>query len=222
MMTRRSPFDAMNESLSTVTSGKDVSRETEERLNHFAALFQKWASKINLVAPSTMGELWSRHIVDSLQIYRLSPGPFRWIDLGSGGGFPGVITAICLAELKDGWVHLVESNNKKAAFLRTALQETGARGSVHPVRIETAPELIPACDRVSARALADLDKLLEFISPWAARNGDLRAFLHKGRDYRREVEISNRRWNLDLVEHQSSVEKDSVILEISGLARKSD
>jgi len=211
----------MSESLSTVTIGKDVSRETRARLDAFVALFQKWASRINLVAPSTITELWSRHILDSLQTYELSPGPLTWVDLGSGGGFPGVITAICLAEIGDGWVHLVESNNKKAAFLRTALQETGARGSVHPVRIETAPELIARCDRISARALAELDVLCDFIEPWAIRNTDLKAFLHKGRDYRREVEVSRRRWNLDLVEHSSVVEKDSVILEISGLSRRS-
>jgi 16S rRNA (guanine527-N7)-methyltransferase len=211
----------MIESLPAVTTGKGVSRETRERLERFAALFRKWAKTINLVAPSTLDELWSRHIQDSLQIYALSPGPLRWIDLGSGGGFPGVVTAICLAEIDAGWVHLVESNNKKAAFLRTAIQDTGARGSVHPVRIETAPELIESCDRISARALADLETLYSFIEPWAKCNPDLRAYLHKGRDYRREVEISNRRWNLDLLEHPSIVERDSVILEISGLSRKS-
>ena len=211
----------MIESLRQVTTGKGVSRETQQRLEVFAVLFQKWAKAINLVAPSTLSDLWSRHIQDSLQIYALSPGPQRWIDLGSGGGFPGIVTAICLAEQGDGWVHLIESNNKKAAFLRTALQETGARGSVHPVRIETAPELIESCDRISARALAELDLLCEFIEPWAMRNPNLRAFLHKGRDYHREVEVSHRRWNLDLIEHRSVVESDSVILEISGLSRKS-
>ncbi len=211
----------MSESLLAVTIGKDVSRETQLRLKAFAGLFQRWASRINLVAPSTIAELWSRHIRDSLQIYELSPGPLTWIDLGSGAGFPGVVTAICLAELGAGWVHLVESNNKKAAFLRAAIRETGARGSVYPARIETAPELIEKCDRISARALAELDMLCGFIEPWALRNPDLKAFLHKGRDYRREVEVSRRRWNLDLVEHQSVVEKDSVILEISGLSRRS-
>jgi len=215
-------MSAMQESLAAVMNGKGVSRETTQRLEHFATLFQKWAQTINLVAPSTLGELWSRHIKDSLQIYHLSPGPSQWADLGSGGGFPGIVTAICLAELGDGWVHLVESNNKKAAFLRTALRETGARGSVHPVRIETAPELIPHCDRISARALADLDTLFAFIEPWAGRNADLKAFLHKGRDYRREIEVSNRRWKFDLLEHGSVVEKDSVILEISGLTRRSE
>jgi len=198
-----------------------VSRETRDRLERFAALFQKWSRSINLVASSTHAELWDRHIRDSLQIYALSPGAFSWVDLGSGGGFPGIITAICLAELGDGWVHLVESNHKKASFLRMALLETGARGSVLSARIETATELLPSCDRVSARALADLDSLCEFVEPWATRNQNLKAFFHKGRDYRREVEISHRRWKFDLVEHSSVIENDSVILEISGLTRKS-
>ncbi|MDB5523489.1 MAG: gidB [Rhizobium sp.] len=211
----------MNESLTSVTNAKSVSRETRQRLEIFAGLFRKWAQKINLVAPSTMDDLWSRHIEDSLQIYDLSPGPLTWIDLGSGGGFPGIVTAICLADVGEGWVHLVESNNKKAAFLRAALQAAGARGSVHPVRIETAPQIIENCDRISARALADLDCLFGYIDPWMKKNPNLIAFLHKGRDYRAEIEISRRRWNLNLLEHRSVVEADSVILEISGLKRKS-
>ncbi|MBL0374147.1 16S rRNA (guanine(527)-N(7))-methyltransferase RsmG [Rhizobium sp. KVB221] len=210
----------MIESLRTGTTAIGVSRETQQRLEHFAQLFQKWAKAINLAAPSTLGDVWDRHIRDSLQIYALSPGPQNWIDLGSGGGFPGVITAICLAELNAGWVNLVESNNKKAAFLRTALAETGGRGSVHPIRIESAPALLTDCDRVSARALADLDTLLGFIHPWSMQNSEMKAFLHKGRDYRKEIEVSRRRWNLDLVIHRSSIEEDSVILEVSGLSLK--
>jgi 16S rRNA (guanine527-N7)-methyltransferase len=211
----------MNKSLPSETSALGVSRETVERLRHFAVLFQKWAGTINLVAPSTIGDLWDRHIRDSLQIHTLSPLPAIWADLGSGGGFPGIVTAICLAERNAGWVHLVESNNKKAAFLRTVLQETGARGTVHAVRIEKAPDIIQECDRVSARALADLDQLFGYIEPWAIRNAELKAYLHKGRDYRRELELSHRRWNLDLVIHQSIIEADSVILEVGGLMRKS-
>ena len=79
-------------------NGLRVSRETQERLQHFAELFTKWAKAINLVAPSTMSDMWSRHIADSAQIFQISPRPQTWIDLGSGGGFPGVITAIFLAE----------------------------------------------------------------------------------------------------------------------------
>jgi len=207
-------------SLPRILNGLDVSRETEDRLNAFVALFQKWAKAINLVAPSTLSEAWNRHIVDSAQIYALHPGPRNWVDLGSGGGFPGIVTGILLAGVGGGWVHLVESNNKKAAFLRTAILETGARASVHAIRIEEAPAEIGDCEAISARALADLDLLMQFGLPWAERNPSLRFFLHKGRDYRREVDKALGRWRFDLVKHASIVEPDSVVLELSNLSRK--
>jgi len=117
-------------------NGRRVSRETQGRLEHFVALFQKWARSINLTAPSTLDDAWSRHVADSAQIFQIQSAPLTWIDLGSGGGFPGIVTAIMLAELDGGWVHLVESNHKKAAFLRTVLRETGGRGTVHAVRMK--------------------------------------------------------------------------------------
>lgn len=203
----------------TNLNGRRVSRETQDRLEHFVALFQKWAKSINLTAPSTLNDAWSRHIADSAQIFQLQPRPGIWVDLGSGGGFPGIVTAIMLAELKEGWVHLVESNNKKAAFLRTALRETDGRGSIHPVRIEDAPAIVPTCDFISARALADLPKLFAFAEPWARENAALRAYFHKGRDYRAEIEKARGSWSFDLLEHRSAVEQDSVVLEISNLQR---
>ncbi|MDH4440186.1 MAG: 16S rRNA (guanine(527)-N(7))-methyltransferase RsmG [Rhizobium sp.] len=198
----------------------NVSRETRERLEKFAALFIKWAAKINLVAPSTTEALWSRHIADSLQLRNIVPDPARWIDLGSGGGFPGIVTAILLAEAGEGWVDLVESNNKKCGFLRMALIETSARGAVHPVRIEDAQTRLKAPDVISARALADLDQLLVFTEPWAAQNSDMKLIFHKGRDYQAEIEKARGRWAFDLVIHQSVVEADSVILEITSLERR--
>lgn len=201
-------------------NGQSVSRETQDRLKLFVELFKKWNNTTNLVAPSTLNELWSRHVADSAQIFQLSPNPKKWVDLGSGGGFPGVITAIFLAEHNEGWVDLVESNNKKAAFLRIALKETGARGQVHPVRIEKAPDLIEHADAISARALADLDLLFDYIHPWAVKNQNLRAYLNKGRDYDSEVQKAHSRWQFDLVKHRSAIEADSVVLEISNLALK--
>lgn len=198
-------------------NGQSVSRETHERLTHYVELFKKWNKTTNLAAPSTISEIWSRHIADSAQIFQLSPQPQTWVDLGSGGGLPGVVTAIFLAELNDGWVHLVESNNKKAAFLRVALAETGARGSVHPIRIEKAPEIIPHCDVISARALADLDLLLEYMHPWAKDSEKVRAFFNKGRDYQSEITKARGRWQFDLIKYSSVVEADSVVLEISRL-----
>jgi len=200
-------------------NGRRVSRETQGRLEHFVALFQKWARSINLTAPSTLDDAWSRHVADSAQIFQIQSAPLTWIDLGSGGGFPGIVTAIMLAELDGGWVHLVESNHKKAAFLRTVLRETGGRGTVHAVRIEDASSIVGDCDFVSARALADLGKLLGYIEPWSKRNITLRAYLHKGRDYRRELDKAHGSWRFDLLEHKSAVEQDSVILEIFNLQR---
>ncbi|MGG6894660.1 16S rRNA (guanine(527)-N(7))-methyltransferase RsmG [Rhizobium sp. BR 315] len=198
-------------------NGVRVSRETQERLQHFAELFQKWAKTINLVAPSTIGDLWSRHIADSAQIFQLQPKTNHWVDLGSGGGFPGIITAILLAERGAGHVDLVESNQKKAAFLRVCLRECEARGAVHAIRIEEAPAVIQHCDTISARALAELDLLLDYSAPWLERNKNLRLLLHKGRDYERELQKARGRWEFDLVKHRSVVERDSVILELSGI-----
>ena len=115
----------------------------------------------------------------------------------------------------------MESNNKKAAFLRTAILDTGARASVHAIRIEEAPAMIAECDAISARALADLDLLMEFGLPWSERNPDLRFFLHKGRDYQREIDKALGRWRFDLVKHASVVEPDSIVLELSKLSRNS-
>lgn len=197
----------------------NVSRETEQRVRAFIALFEKWARSINLVAPSTLDDLGARHIRDSAQIFKLYPHPVNWIDLGSGGGFPGIITAILLHETSGGWVHLIESNNKKAAFLRQAIAETGARASVHPIRIEAAAQVVKTCDAISARALADLSLLMQFSAPWMEGNAACRAFFHKGRDYQSEVDNARGRWRFDLLKHASVVEHDSVVLEITGLSR---
>jgi 16S rRNA (guanine527-N7)-methyltransferase len=200
--------------------GLRVSRETFDKLALFADLFTKWAKTINLVAPSTKSDLWTRHIADSAQLLRIVPEPLTWIDLGSGGGFPGIITAILLTEANSGWVHLVESNQKKAAFLRVALQQTQARGSVHVSRIEDAPRAIPTCDAISARAVADLSTLARLCEPWMLET-EARAYFHKGRDYQLEVDKARGAFDFDLLKHQSSVEPDSVILEISRLRQLS-
>ncbi|MEX3010822.1 16S rRNA (guanine(527)-N(7))-methyltransferase RsmG [Hoeflea sp. TYP-13] len=188
------------------------------RLEHFVALFEKWSKTINLAAPSTLPQIWERHVLDSAQLYGLNPGPKRWVDLGSGGGFPGVVTAILLTETGGGHVDLVESNQKKAAFLRQALAETGARGAVHAVRIEKAAEDLSGYDAVSARALTDLDGLLTYSMPWLKDGAT--AFFHKGRDYRREIANARSRWSFDLVEHTSVVDADSVILQIDRVVLK--
>ncbi|WP_176085758.1 16S rRNA (guanine(527)-N(7))-methyltransferase RsmG [Martelella sp. HB161492] len=198
-------------------NGQSVSRETQDRLEHFVAHFEKWAKAINLVAPSTKTQIWDRHVADSAQIFQLNPGPYQWIDIGSGGGFPGMITAILLAEAGEGWVHLVESNNKKASFLRTAIRETGARASVHAIRAEAAPAIIDKIDYMSARALASLDELFGFAEPFAQKQEKFRCYFHKGRDYQSEIDKARGQWQFDLIQHQSRVEPGSVVLEVSNL-----
>jgi len=108
-----------------------VSRETEARLDRYVDLLLEWQAKTNLVAPSTLPTLWTRHISDSLQLLTLAPSAQKWVDLGSGGGFPGVVLACALADTADTMVHLVERNTKKAAFLREALRVTSSPGMVH-------------------------------------------------------------------------------------------
>src|SRR5436309_9386845 len=97
-----------------------VSRETWERLDSLVAILLKWQSTTNLVAPSTLAEVWTRHIADSLQLLTIAPDARAWIDLGSGGGFPALVVACAMADYPNATIHLVESNQKKSAFLREA------------------------------------------------------------------------------------------------------
>ena len=133
------------------------------RFDLYAALLVRWQATINLVAPSTLPDLWSRHIGDSLQVQAAAPDARRWVDLGSGGGFPGLVTAILLAETPYAEVHLVESDKRKSAFLRTVARETGAPVIVHAERIERfVPAHAGIVDAVSARALAQLPQLVAY------------------------------------------------------------
>jgi 16S rRNA (guanine527-N7)-methyltransferase len=197
-----------------------VSRETWDKLGLYADLVRKWQTSINLISPKTLPELWQRHMLDSLQLYRLKPDPVRWLDMGSGAGFPGLVTAICLAEHQQGWVHLVESNNKKAAFLRQVIVETGARASVHPIRIEDARHQLGKIDAISARALASLSELLDYATPYADDNPSVQMWFHKGLDYLGEVGSARDLWCFDLVEHQSLAQDGSALLEISNLSKR--
>lgn len=197
-----------------------VSRETWEKLRVYAALVRKWQASINLISPNTMPYLWDRHVLDSLQLYRLKPDPVRWLDMGSGAGFPGLVTAICLSEKGQGWVNLVESNNKKSAFLRQVIVETGARASVHPIRVEAAAEKLGDIDAISARALASLPELMSYGALFSKNGVSLPMWLHKGLDYREEVRSARDLWCFDLVEHQSLAQDGSAILEISNLSKK--
>lgn len=196
-----------------------VSRETLARLDFFEAEFRKWSTRINLAAPSTLEALWRRHILDSAQLFSVKPGALSWLDLGSGGGFPGAIVAILLGDRKGGKIELVESNNKKAAFLKSVLGAVNAPAQVHVCRIEDARERVEMPEIVTARALAPLPRLLDLAEPWLTAGTT--GLFHKGRDYAAEVTESGDAWRFDLIEHRSKIDPAGRILEISGLARKS-
>lgn len=195
-----------------------VSRETLGRLDAFEAEFRKWSARINLAAPSTLEALWSRHILDSAQLFSLKPQAKAWLDLGSGGGFPGAVIAILLMERAGGRIELVESNNKKAAFLKSVLGALGAPARIHVCRIEQAFGRTEQPEIVTARALAPLPLLLELSRPWLERGAG--ALFHKGREYAAEIAESRDGWRFDLLEHRSKIDPASRILELSQVARR--
>jgi 16S rRNA (guanine527-N7)-methyltransferase len=191
-----------------------VSRETLDRLETYADLLQQWNQRVNLVGRSTLPDLWTRHMLDSAQLVPLLPpapaGRTRVIvDLGSGAGFPGLVLAIMGA----GHVHLIESIQKKAAFLHAAVRHTGAPATVHACRIADAPAM--RADVVTARALAPLVDLL----PKAAQfcGSDSIALVHKGRSADRELTDARKAWNIRVTEHPSRTGPGGRILAIAGL-----
>ena len=173
-----------------------VSRETEQRLDRYVALLLEWQAKTNLVAPSTLPHLWTRHISDSLQLLDLVPDAKIWVDLGSGGGFPGVVLACALAERPGAQVHLVERIAKKAAFLREAIRVTGAPGIVHLSEIgDIVEKWSGGVDCVTARALAPLHQLIGFAEPLVKRGA--KALFLKGQDVAAELTESTKYWKIE-------------------------
>ena len=173
-----------------------VSRETEARLDRFAELLINWQKRINLVSPATLPNLWTRHIADSLQLLMLVEKPKLWIDLGSGGGFPGIVLACSLAEDPGAIVHLVESNQKKASFLREAARQPRAAARVPAMRGEDLVAEFPdTADVVSARALAPLERLLAEAYP-LLKNG-VKGVFPKGQDVGSELTEAAKYWKFD-------------------------
>ena len=162
-----------------------------------------------------MDDVWNRHILDSAQLTGLAPDARHWLDLGSGGGFPGLVIAFLLKDREGAHIELVESSRKKAGFLQAIVGQFGLPAKVHAARIEDVAGRVIEPQVVTARALAPLPLLLELARPWLS--GDTVGLFHKGRDYGREVEESTHQWSFDLIEHRSKVDPESVILEIRNL-----
>jgi 16S rRNA (guanine527-N7)-methyltransferase len=196
-----------------------VSRETQARLDRYVDLLLEWQVKINLVAPSTLPNLWTRHIADSLQLLDLAPSAKVWVDLGSGGGFPGVVLACALAETPGAMVHLVERNAKKAAFLREALRVTSTTGMVHLAEIgDTGDRITGPVDCVTARAVAPLNQLIGLAKP-LVRKGAKALFL-KGQDVEAELTEATKYWKITPHLHSSRTGGGGWVVELDQIERR--
>ena len=192
-----------------------VSRESVARLEILVAVTQTWQSRINLIAPSTLPDIWTRHILDSAQLLPLiHKNTLAIADLGSGGGFPSLV----LAAIHPAPVHMFESNAKKSAFLAEALRQMGVKGFVHTQRLEQRKLLkdLPQVQLVTARAFAPLSELLGYAEPFFARGAT--GLFHKGQDVDTELTESAKSWNITAQKHSSLTDSQAVILEVKEIA----
>jgi len=194
-----------------------VSRETSERLKTYRDLLTRWNAKINLVAPSSLANLETRHFKDSWQLLDIAPPHFEdWVDLGSGGGFPGLIIAILCAEYRPKCsFKLIESDRRKCAFLRSVSRETGVSVEIIDERIEDIPPL--HAEVISARALAPLSKLLEYSERHLAPEGT--AIFLKGEQWQEELRGAQSRWKFKCDAFNSSTSTQARILRVKEVSR---
>ena len=195
-----------------------VSRETQQRLETFVALLLQWQQKTNLISPATIPNLWTRHVADSLQLIDLAPNAKVWVDFGPGGGFPAIPVACALAERPGAQVHLVESNGKKAAFLREAIRATGVPAVVQQKRIEDCGDSFgDKVDVVSARALAPLKILCDQAFPLIARGAV--GLFPKGQDVAAELTEAAKYWRIEAETVPSRTSPEGCIVVVKGLLR---
>jgi 16S rRNA (guanine527-N7)-methyltransferase len=197
---------------------QNVSRETYDKLRAYEALIQKWNLSINLVAKSTLSDVWNRHISDSAQVYFAASDERSsvWTDIGSGGGLPGIVIAI-LAQGEDRQtnVTMVESDKRKSVFLRTAIRELVlSNAKVTNERIESAQ--IQISDIVSARALAPLTDLFALSKGFSNQNTTF--LFQKGKNWASEIETAQNHWSFDYDAITSETDSNAVILKIRGLS----
>ncbi|MBL4741094.1 MAG: 16S rRNA (guanine(527)-N(7))-methyltransferase RsmG [Sneathiella sp.] len=199
-------------SKSDFLAATNVSRETLEKLEIYAALLEKWQKAINLVSKSTIPSLWNRHMLDSFQILKHADAKSgTWIDLGSGAGFPALVVAIA----SEFHVHVVESDMKKCLFMREVSRETSTPITVHNSRIEAVEPF--SADIISARALAPLDKLLGYATPFA--NEKTKFLFLKGQDVDGELTNAAKCWNMVTTKHQSLSSNEGCILKLMDVSR---
>lgn len=193
----------------------DVSRETIQKFEIYSAVLEKWNKNINLVSKSTLSEKWRRHFSDSAQIFDYIPEKaFSLTDLGSGGGFPGLVLAIIASEKRPNFqVRLIEADNRKCAFLSEVIRKLNLNATLENERIELAKS--QKSDIVTARALAPLKKLLNYVT--YHQNTSTVIFLPKGSNYKAEISEARKRWSFDLDEIASKTDPEGAILKITKL-----
>ena len=208
-----------NQELLETILGQNVSRETFSRLETYEALLAKWQGTINLVGPGTIPQMWERHFLDSAQIAHLIPeGAKTLFDLGSGAGFPGMVLAILNPALE---VHLIESDQRKCAFLSTVSRETKTPVTIHNERIESLKEgAFPVPDVITARALAALAELLEYALPFAQKKTALQLVFLKGAQVEKELADARKRFSFTVENFPSRTDKEGAVLRLSGLCIK--
>jgi 16S rRNA (guanine527-N7)-methyltransferase len=198
-----------------------VSRETADKLRLFVDDVLDVSRHTNLTSRSSLPTIWTRHIADSLQLLPLAPEARCWVDLGSGGGFPGIVIACALADRPGVQVHLVESIGKKAAFLRHAVERLQLPAVVHAVRIEDfVKNFSTKADVVTARALAPLDELLKLAHPLLKTGAQ--GLFHKGQDVEGELTRASKYWNIDAELVPSKTSPEGRIVVVRGLSRRSN
>ncbi len=207
----------MNDPAVDASDWLKVSRETLDRLQDYQQLVLKWNRAVNLVSRNAAADLWGRHILDSAQFAYLVPEGVRtWADLGSGGGFPGIVAAIQLKDTSpETRFILVESDARKAVFLNQIIRKMGLNAEVCVGRIEQTAPL--GADVVSARALAPLGELMEYAQRHLSADG--RAFFSKGESFQEELFQARQRWNFRVRTHISRTDAQSAILEVDQIEK---
>ena len=193
----------------------NVSRETIERLKIYERLTQKWNPVINLVSKSTVDAIWARHFWDSTEVFQAAqPSTGKWVDIGSGGGFPGIVVALLAVEKSPELeITCIEADIRKCEFLRTVARTTGIKVKILTRRIEETPN--QNADYISARALAPLSKLIGLIEKHLNQSGH--AYLHKGENWEKEVEEARGFWKFDLEVFRDDQKATSTILKIGNI-----
>ena len=193
-------------------SDLNVSRETYDALKAYQRLLEKWTTRINLISKSTREDVWARHICDSVQLMALaSKHTAHWVDIGSGGGLPGLVVAILAQEFNPKLrVTLIESDQRKAVFLRTVVRELQLNATVQAKRIEAVGPL--KADVISARALADLNDLLRLTHPFMSQN--TQCLFMKGKNWSKEVKEAEKSWQFQAERFISKTNHEAVILSV--------